>query len=253
MQKHYHLNHCGFMGKEVQCRFIAHLTHWGQDNMPVILQTTFSNQSFFYDFLKFNNEIGQLKINQYWFVGTELATRVLDGKQFISYHHVVLLLQIHFYSRWVTQRQATKPWMPPCCEKFAQLEWRGAASVCACGSSRHMGPDLGHYSSRVALAREWCYKQSIYIICKATFADEIALFKIVDVANMWQSHWIRDKWFVLLDLLSSNKTFRAAFQVINEILPLYKMFFLFIWDIFLIYSRGQQHLLIFHDDRVLVW
>ena len=78
--------------------------------------------------------------------------------------------------------------MPPCCEKFAQLEWRGAASVCACGSSRHMGPDLGHYSSRVALAREWCYKQCIHIFCKVTIADEIALFKIVDVANMRQCH-----------------------------------------------------------------
>ena len=117
--------------------------------------------------------------------------------------------------------------MPPCCEKFAQLEWKGAASVCACGSSRHMGPDLGHYSSRVALAREWCYKQSIHIFCKVTFADEITLFKIVAVASMQQCHWIRDKWFVSLDLLSSNITFRSAFQVINEILPLYKMFVFF--------------------------
>ena len=31
---------------------------------------------FFYDFPKFNNEIGQLKINQYWFIATELATHV---------------------------------------------------------------------------------------------------------------------------------------------------------------------------------
>ena len=53
------------MDKEVQYRFIAHITHWGQDNMLVILQTTFSNLRFFYDFLKFNHKIGQLKIKQY--------------------------------------------------------------------------------------------------------------------------------------------------------------------------------------------
>ena len=53
-----------------------------------------------------------------------------------------------------------------------------------------MGPDLGHYSSRVVLARD---KQSVHIFCKVTFADEIALFKIFDVANMRQCHWIRDK------------------------------------------------------------
>ena len=121
-----------------------------------------------------------------------------------------------------------KTWMPPCCEKFAWLEWRGAASACACGSSRHMEPDLGHYSSRVALARD---KQSIHIFCKVTFADEIALFKILDVANMRQCHWIKDKWFVLLDILSSNKMFRLAFQIINEILLLFKMFFFYFWYI----------------------
>ena len=49
----------------------------------------------------------------------------------------------------------------------------------------HMGPDLGHYSSRVVLARD---KQSFHIFCKVTFADEIALFKIFDVANMRQCH-----------------------------------------------------------------
>ena len=87
-----------------------------------------------------------------------------------------------------------------------------------------MGPDLVHYSSRVALARD---KQSIHIFCKVTFADEIVLFKIFDLANMRQCHWIGDKWFVLLDILSSNKTFRSAFQVINEILPLFKMFVFF--------------------------
>ena len=145
--------------------------------------------------------------------------------------------------------------MPPCCEKFAWREWRGAASARACGSSRHMGPDLGHYSSRVVLARD---KQSIHIFCKVIFVNEIALFKIFDVANMRQCHWIRDKWFVLLDVLSSNKTFRPAFQVINEILPLFKccfffLFILFIWEIFLIYFRRQQHLLIFHDYKVSVW
>ena len=53
------------------------------------------------------------------FVGTELAILVLDGKQFISHHHVVFLLQIHFYWRSATQKLATKPWMPSCCEKFA--------------------------------------------------------------------------------------------------------------------------------------
>ena len=145
----------------------------------------------------------------------------------------------------------------------ASLLWKvcltrveGAASACACGSSRRMGPDLGHYSSRIVLARD---KQSIHIFCKVTFADEIVLLKIFDLANMRQCHWIRDKWFVLLDILLSNKTFRSAFQVINEILPLFKMFrvflffILFIWDIFLIYSRRQQHLLTFHDYRVLVW
>ena len=105
----------------------------------------------------------------------------------------------------------------------------GAASACACGSSRHMGPDLGHYSSRVALARD---NQSIDIFCKVTFADEKALFKIFDVANMRQCHWNRDKWFVLLDILSSNKMFRSAFQVINEILPLFKMFFFFFCFLF---------------------
>ena len=112
----------------------------------------------------------------------------------------------------------------------------GAASACACGSSRHMGPDLGHYSSRVALARD---KQSIHIFYKVTFADEIVLFKKVDVANMRQCHWIRDKWFVLLDILSSNKTFRSAFQVINEILPLFKMFvFCFFLAFYFVYLRN---------------
>ena len=164
------------------------------------------------------------------------------------------LLQIHFYWRWATQRQAS---MPPCCEKVCLTRVEGAATACACGSSRHMGPDLGHYSSRVALARD---KQSIHIFCNVTFADEIALFKIFDVANMRQCHWIRDKSFVLLDIISSNKTFRSAFQVIIEILALFKMFgfffllfVLFIWEIFLIYFRRQQHLLIFHDYRVSVW
>ena len=42
-----------------------------------------------------------------------------------------------------------------------------------------------------------------HIFCKVTFA----LFKIFDVANMRQCHWIRDKWFVLLDILSSTKRF----------------------------------------------
>ena len=102
--------------------------------MPVILQTTFSNQSFFYDFPKFNNEIGQLKINQYWFIATELATHVLDGKQFISYHHVVFLLQIHFYWRWATQRQATKPKCLPAVKSLLNSSG-GGLLLCA-----HAGP-----------------------------------------------------------------------------------------------------------------
>ena len=50
-----------------------------------------------------------------------------------------------------------------------------------------MGPDLGHYSSRVVLARD---KQSVHIFCKVTFADEIALFKIFFF--FWLGIYLRD-------------------------------------------------------------
>ena len=95
--------------------------------------------------------------------------------------------------------------MHPCCEKFALLEWRG-------------GGGGGGWSLQFPCrASTWQTKYP-----QVTFADEIALFKIFDVANMRQCHWIRDTWFVLLDILTSNKTFRSAFQVINEILPVFK-------------------------------
>ena len=193
------------------------------------------------------------------FVGTELAILVLDEKQFISHHHVVFSTSNPFVfgGRLPRNKRQNRECLPAVKSLLNLSGGVGAATAYACGSSRHMGPDLGHYSSRVVLAHD---KKSIHIFCKVTFADEKALFKIYDVANMRQCHWIRDKWFVLLDILSSNKTFRSAFQVINEILPLFKMFGVFLWlfilficEIFLIYFRRQHHLLIFHYYKVSVW